>query len=120
MNRSNDDKLDLFADLLEPVAVMLADDNVTGVIKRGEPAIRVVRNAIKLHKDQAIEILARLEGVEPDEYEFDGMRVTMKLLGYFNRPDVQKMVNELFTSPRKSADGASSGAATENTGDGAN
>lgn len=119
MNRTNDDKLELFADVLEPVAVILADDEVTGVIKRGEPAIRVVRNAIKLHKKQVIEILARIDGVEPERYEFDPMRVTMKLLAFFNRPDVNQMVNDLFTSPRKSADGASSGAATENMQDGA-
>lgn len=120
MNRTNDDKLELFADVLEPVAVILADDEVTGTIKRDEPAIRVVRNAIKLHKEQVIEILARIDGVDPEEYKFDPIRVTMKLLGFFNRPDVQHMVNEVFTSPRKSADGASSGAATENTVDGAN
>ncbi len=115
MSRANDDKLELFADMLEPIAIIMADDNVTGIIKRGEPAIRMVRNAIKFHKEQVIEILARIDGVDIKEYEFDALRVTMKLLNFFNRPDVQRMVNELFTSPRKSADDASSGAVTENT-----
>ena len=116
--RSNDDKLELFAYLLEPVAMILADERVTGIVQRGEPAIRAVASAIRNHKKETIEIMARLEGVKPESYQFDGIRVTAKMMQYFNRPDVQQMVNELFTSPQQGG-GASSGDATDNTQDGA-
>lgn len=117
--RSNEDKLELFADVLEPFAALLADGEVMGVLNRNEPIIRAVSLAIKRHKAEVTEIFARLEGVEPEEYDFNPMRVTFKALQFFGRSDVQQMVRELFTSPEQNDAGASSGAATENIEDGA-
>lgn len=120
IHSNNYDKLEMFADMLEPFAALLADGEVMGVLNRNEPIIRAVSIAIKRHKAEVTEILARMDGVEPEEYEFNAMRVTFKALQFFGRNDVQKMVKELFTSPEQNGAGASSGAATENTGDGEN
>lgn len=118
--RSNDDKLELFADVLEPFAALLADGEVTGVLSRNEPIIRAVSLAIKRHKAEVTEIFARLEGVEPEEYDFNPIRVTFKALQFFGRNDVQQMVRELFTSPEQNDVAASSGAAMEIIEGGAN
>lgn len=119
MSNSNYEKMDLFADILEPATMIIADPEVIGMLTRREPIIRAVKHAIKHHKDEVIEILSRVDGLSPEEYQFDGIKVMFQMLGFLNRPDLLHKMREVFTSSRNDA-GASSGAAMEIIEDGAN
>lgn len=119
MNRTNEEKLDLFADLLEPIGAIVMDKAWAVKWQAGD-RFGAIREAIKGHKAQVVEILARIEGADPAAYTIDGMALFIKLAMMFNRPDLDGMAGSLFTSQRPTAGDGPSGAATETTGDGAN
>lgn len=118
MERTNEDKLELFADLLEPAGALIQDREWAAKWLAGD-RFGAIRAAIKNHKAEIVEILARIEGVEPEAYRIDGVALFFKLVQMFDRPDLE-MVNGLFTSRDQNGEGASSGPATANTGDGGN
>ena len=115
INRTNEDKLELFADILEPAAAILTDETWALEWQAGNRA-SAIRAAVKNHKAEIVEILARIDGEDPEHYEIDGMRLFLRLYGMFNRPDLEG-VEGLFTSRDQSAAAASSGPVTENTGE---
>ena len=118
MARTNEEKLDLFADLLEPVATILSDKELSETWRQGK-RIRAIRQVIKAHKAEVVEVLARIEGVEPETYTINGMALLLKLTALMNRPDVNEMVDGLFTSQDRNGESASSGPAMETIGGGA-
>lgn len=119
MDRTNAQKLELFADLLEPVGAIIMDKAWAVKWQAGDK-FGAIRAAIKGHTDQVVEILARIEGKDPATYQIDGMALFIKLTAMFNRPDLDGMAGSLFTSQPQTAGDGPSGAATETTGDGAN
>lgn len=114
--RTNDESLELFADLLEPVGAILADGSIVEALQRGEKMTSVVAMAIKRHKPEVVEVLARIDGVDPKEYKVNILALPFRLLNLLNRPEVK----DLFTTQDQSNVAASSGPATESTEDGAN
>lgn len=115
MTRTNEEQLELFADLLEPAAEIFGDAEVGEVFRKGGKPITAVKLAIKGHKAAVVEILARLDGIDPKEYKVPGPGIlALKLVKIFSNPEV----TELFIGQSQS-DAASGGSATENTGDGA-
>lgn len=117
MNRTNDDKLELFADVLEPAGRIIADKAWAQKWQAGD-RIGAIREAIKGHKTDIVEILARIDGVDPAEYHIDGLGLFMRLASMFNRPDLEPMAG-LFTLQAQRNDKEFSGPATGNTEDGA-
>lgn len=115
--RTNEEQLELFADLLEPAAEIIADDSIKDILSgKGKP-VTAVKMAIKNHKAAVVEILARLDGVEPSEYKVPGpAALTLKLLELLNNSDV----TELFTTQGQKSAADASGSAMANTEDGAN
>lgn len=113
--RTNEEKLDLFADLMEPVAAILGDQEVRESITKDVPYIRVAALAIKKHKQEVITILALLDGVPVSEYKVNLISMPVKLVRLLNTPEAQ----ELFTGAELKNEAASSGSAMETTGDGA-
>jgi len=112
--RTNDENLDLFADLIEPVAAILTDADVTNALKDGGKPIKAIKPAIKNHHDEIVEILAALEGVDAAEYVVPPPAALMaKILQLVNDPKVQ----EVFTLQGQTNIAASSGSATENIKD---
>lgn len=114
MQRTNEQSLDLFADLLEPVAEILADDEVKEAYS--EKKIRAIKVAIKNHKSAVIEIMSLIEGIPADEYKVDIVTLPLKILNFLNRPEI----NDLFTQQAQMNAAAFSGPAMESTEDGAN
>lgn len=85
--------LDTLADLIEPVADILTDEAVKDKFKN-EPKIKLVAYICKKHKKSVIEILARLDGEEPDNYSFSLLDLPKKVLEVLNDPQLA----DLFTS----------------------
>lgn len=113
--RTNEEQLELFADLLEPAAAILGDKDLRDIVNRKEPMIRAAATAIRNHKSEVIQILARLDGVPVEEYRVNLLALPVKVVRLLNKPEVQ----ELFTGAEQMTAAVSSGSATENTEDGA-
>lgn len=112
--RTNEEELDLFADLVEPVAEILSDAAVADVFRGGGKPATAVKYAIKNHKQAVIEILARIDDVPVDQYKITALALPVKLLALLNRPEVK----DLFTSQGTNTDAGFSSPATVNTEDG--
>lgn len=115
--RTNEEKLDLFADLLEPAYAVISDKEWAKKWQDGDRT-GAIKAAIKSHKPEIVEMLARIEGVEPSEYKIDGLALFFKIAAMLNRPDIE-LANGLFTLQGQNGESASSGSATGNTKDGA-
>lgn len=116
VNQENSDKLDLFADILEPAGAIIADKAWAKEWQAGN-RIGAIRAAIKGHKEEIVEILARIDGKDPENYTIDGLSLFARLVSMFNRPDMEA-VEGLFTSRGQSEGVAGSGPATVNIEDG--
>lgn len=113
---TNEEALDLFADLMEPVAEILTDNEVKKAY--GEKPIKGIKVAIKRHKRTIVSILAMLDGVPEKNYKVNVLTLPMKVLELANRPDFQPIVQELFQLQDQMTAVDASGPATEPTGDG--
>lgn len=107
-----DAALDLLADILEPVGEIMGDKEVAAAAK-GQNKMKAVSVAIKGHKKAVIEILARLDGVDPKEYKVNVLTLPVKLLELLN----DKELVQLFTWQGQTGDATSSGSVSENTED---
>lgn len=88
-----DKALDLWADIIEPVSVILSDESVKTVFKE-ESKLKLAQYVIRNHKKEVIEIMARLDGQEPDSYKVNFYTLPMKVLEIMNDPGII----DLFTS----------------------
>lgn len=100
--------LDTLAELLEPVANIMADDVLTKLIGSGQK-LKAVQHILKSHKKDAVKILALLDGEDPETYNINLLTLPRKLLEVMNDKDLV----ELFQSQGLTE--TSSGSATENT-----
>ena len=110
--RSNDDKLDLLADLMDPVSLLAEDGELMELAKNGQRKSAIQR-LLRNHKPEIIEILALIEGEDPQAYRIEGPMVAVKLLAWIS--DNKEIIDGLFPTPAQSADAASSGQHTGNT-----
>lgn len=115
MQRTNEEELDLLADLLDPVGEIITDPAVRGVFESGGKPITAIKYAIKNHKRAVIEIMARIDGVPFEEYRIDAIRLPLRLLALLNKPEVK----EVFITQGMNDVAARSSSATESTEDGA-
>ena len=111
MERTNEEILDLFADLIEPCSEIMGDKELATLIKNGEAKHKVASMAIKNHKKSIIEILAMIEGEDPHTYKIDMFLLPIKVISFLNRDEI----SELFPLQGQKKGGESSGSATANT-----
>ena len=90
----NEQALDVLADIMEPTAEILADEEVKTIYKSGQPKLKLAAYVIKQHKKSVIEILARLDGKDPVTYNFSLLTLPKKVLELLNDPGLA----DLFTS----------------------
>lgn len=110
--------LDILADIIEPAAAIIMDKELSDLAKSGAPKINLVKPIIKNHKREVIEIMATLEGENPEQYaeKINVFTLPAQLLEILNDPE---LVN-LFTWQGQKTENETSGSATENTEDGEN
>lgn len=106
----DEEALDVFAELIEPVSRILADPEVAKAAKGGNK-MAAIKAAIKGHKKDVMEALAIMEGVPVAEYHCGVLSLPLKLLEILNDPDVLR----LFTYAGQTGDATSSGSDTANT-----
>lgn len=111
---TNEEQLDRFAELLEPIVEIFNDPAVSAGINVS-PA-KAIAAAIKSHKKAVITVLAYAEGCDPGEYKVpDPMTLLFKAVTLMQRPELAV----LFPSLAQSEGSASSGPVMESTEDGA-
>ena len=117
MMRSNEEKLELFADLIEPAAEIMGDKEVAKMLQGGGRPAKAVKLAIKNHKQAVIELLARLDGYDPKDYVVPSpIGLAVKLVNLFSSAEMK----DLFTVQGQNETADDSGSAMESTGDGVN
>ncbi len=102
--------LDVLADILEPASEIMTDKEVVSLARSGK-RIKAVSMTIKRHKRAVTEILAIMDGENPETYEPRLATLPIKLLELFNDPDII----QVFSLQSPNVDGITSGSAMENT-----
>lgn len=103
--------LDAFADLLEPVAEIFSDENIVSDIQADKPKILILKNMLKNHKKSVTEIVAILEGKDPETYEISFLSIPTILVELMS----DDAVVSLFTSQGQNVNENRFGSAMENT-----
>ena len=124
-----EEALDVLADIIEPLTYILADEEIQKMqaeeqkrkaeaIKnkkpfRSTPLIKYVTPAIRNHKPEIIQVLARLNNQTPEEYTAGLSLATlpMQVLEFISDPEIQTFFTSQSQSP--STPSASSGSVTE-------
>lgn len=112
---SPDEKLDLMADLLDPIATIFTNEDVVKAYKTEESRpVDWVKAALKCDHKSVFEILAAFDGIPVEEYQFEMADPLIRIGEIFQNAELKSVFP--FAGPK--TDGASSGSATENAGEG--
>ena len=88
-----EEALDVLADLIEPASEVFSDKDFLEEFRNGKKST-AVKIAIKNHKKAIIQILAVLDGEDPETYSVGIFSLPKKLLEIISDPDLLN----LFTS----------------------
>ena len=100
-----DEALELWADLLDPLSVILTDDRVRKVIQSGKSKITIAREIIKFHKKEAVEIMLRI-----DPTPINGLNVILRLIALLADIGENEEIKSFFGyAAQVKTDSASSG-----------
>lgn len=111
----NEKALDVLADLLDPLSVILTDDKIKEMSNAKASKLKIAQVLIKSHKKEVIQMLAILDDVPVEEYKVNLFTLPKKVLEILNDSAIQ----DLFSSQGQEKTATSSGSAMENTEDGA-
>lgn len=108
----NEDALDAIADIIDPVVEICKDAGLKKLMEKSDK-LGAAKLAIKNHKSSVLQILAVLDGEPLETYKINIIQLPMKLLELFDDPDLM----DFFKLQGLMISDASSGSATENTGE---
>jgi len=91
----NEDAIDLIADLIEPVSRIMQDEKVRKNIAIKEKQIDAIKTALKTHKSDILEIMARLEGVEVKDLNATPISIIAKCIQILNDKDMTDFLSSL-------------------------
>lgn len=106
-----EDALEAFAELLEPVALILSDKDVLADIQADKPHLLIVKKLLKNHKKEVIQIMAVMNQKDAESYEPSFTEIPATLFDLLN----DKNITSLFTSQSQNSGLNNSGSAMENT-----
>ena len=106
-----EEAIEVFADLMEPVAKILADGEILDCIKKEMPKVAIIKKIMKNHPHEIVEVMAILDKADPETYEVNLFSIPIKLTEIL----ADEAVTSLFTSQGRKEDKASSGSAMANT-----
>lgn len=86
-----EEAIELWVDLLDPIHEILSDEEVKKTIKSGQPVIKIVQSILKKHKEQAVEILQRI-----DPAPIDGMTVILRLANLLKEVGEREEIKAFF------------------------
>lgn len=107
---TNEDALDMLADLIEPASAIINDPDVKFVGKQGN-VLKVVRLAMKKHPKEILQVLARIDGEDVETYSVNAPQMLMKLIRIVSDRDMMAF----FGLAGAGENDGSFGSATANT-----
>ena len=106
-----DEAIELWADLLEPLTVILSDDNVREAIQSGKPRAVIAKEILKSHSKDATEILLRI-----DPEPIDGLNIVLRLVALLADVGQNDEIKTFFGfAEQAKTELEPSGSVTENT-----
>lgn len=102
--------LEVLVDLIDPVTLIVADEEIVNTYKSKAPKILLVKKLIETHKKEVLTILAILNNENPETYEPSLIELPKMLLDLVHDEELMN----LFTSQNQTMESESSGSATEN------
>ena len=105
-----EEALDVFADMLEPLFMILSNKDVREAYEE-KNIMTAVKVAIKNCKKDVIALLAIIDGENPETYKPGVFTVPNRLLAILNNPDFRN----LFILQAQTSTTGNSGSAMENT-----
>lgn len=81
---TNEQALDMLADILEPCSEIFTDEELKKAFEAGESQLKIVKMAIKSHKEAIIQIMATLDGVPVEEYHCNVLTLPIRLIELLN------------------------------------
>lgn len=103
--------IELWAEIIEPATEIFSDAELREAVGKNANRLSLVKLILKNHPKEIIEIMARLDGADPETYEPNMFRLPAMLLEIFNDEDF----TDLFQSQGQMMGSPNSGSATENT-----
>lgn len=105
-----DEAIELWADLIDPIARIIADDEIAKVYKT-QPKIVVAKEILKRHKSEATEILTRI-----DPAPLNGLNIITRIIALLVDIETADETKGFFESAGQAMTASeSTGSATENT-----
>lgn len=86
----NEEALDVLAEIIEPASTIISDEEVKRIFKT-EPKLKLVSYICKQYKKEIIEIMARLDGAEPENYSFNLITLPKKVLELLNDEELKDL-----------------------------
>ena len=86
-----EEAIELWADLIDPLSVVLSDKKIKEIIEKGESKINIAKEVLKLHSEEAVEILERI-----DDTPVDGLNIVLRLVGLINEIGQNEEVKSFF------------------------
>jgi hypothetical protein len=107
----DDDAIELWCDLLDPLSAILTDAEIRKVVTSGKPKIEIAKEVLRLHKKEAVEIMLRI-----DDTPIDGLNIIMRLMALLSDIGQNDEIKGFFGyAEQAQTDSASSGLPMENT-----
>lgn len=109
-----EDGVEILADIFEPIADIMTLEECKKVISDGGTRLKYIATALKYGKKQVIQILARVEGISPEEYNYDPSYILSRSIKLLDDVLADEDLKNFFASQVLRMREKSSGSATEN------
>lgn len=106
-----DEALELWADLLDPLSVILTDEAIRKVVQSGKSKMDIAKEVLKKHKKEAVKILLRI-----DNTPIDGLNIITRLMALLSDIGQNDEIKGFFGyAEQAKTESESSGSPTGNT-----
>ena len=109
----NEEALDLLVKIIDPAVEIMNDQEAVKKLYSKDRKLEGVKDLIANHKRAVIEILAAMDGEDPQTYSFSALALPIRLLEILN----DKELLAFFTAQQSQASNGASGDAMENIED---
>lgn len=110
-----EEALDVIAEILEPAATILADEEVKAAIESRKPYILIAKVILSRQKKAILEVLAILERKNPNEFKPSLIELPIMLIHLLEDIAENEELISLFHSQGPMMGSVSSGSVMENT-----
>lgn len=92
------DAIDVIADIIDPVTVILADEEVKKVIESKQPKLIIAKTILKRQKAAILEVLAILNKEDPKTFNPSLIALPIMLVQLLQDVEENEELKSLFTS----------------------